>query len=256
MLSGPEALLVVAALATSALSGVAGMGGGTLLMAAFLAAGLPPQQAIPLFAAVQLVSNLSRTAAYLPQVEWRATGWFLLAALPATLLMVPWVQRLPAAWIEVLLAALILFSLRPGAASRPPLPPVASFVTAGALNGGIGSVVGATGLVVGRLFLRPEWRRETVIGTLALTQVLGHGLRVLVFGALGHSVLTDPWLLAALCVAVMLGTVLGRLLNRRLDEARYQQLVQALLWGLSLYLLTTGLWELWNSSSTPPAFST
>jgi uncharacterized protein len=250
-----EALLAAAAFATATLSGVAGMGGGTLLMAAFLAAGLPPAEAIPLFAAVQLVSNLSRTAAYLPQVEWRATGWFLLAAVPATFLLVPWVQGLPAAWIEVLLATLILISLRPGAVARAPLPPVASFLTAGALNGSIGSVVGATGLVVGRLFLRPEWRRETVIGTLALTQVLGHGLRVLAFGALGYSVLARPLLLAALCTAVIAGTLAGRLLNRHLDEARYARLVQALLWALSLYLLSTGLWDLWTSSSTPPPSS-
>jgi uncharacterized protein len=116
-------------------------------------------------------------------------------------------------------------------------------------------VVGATGLVVGRLFLRPEWRRETVIGTLALTQVLGHGLRVLAFGALGYSVLARPLLLAALCTAVIAGTLAGRLLNRHLDEARYARLVQALLWALSLYLLSTGLWDLWTSSSTPPPSS-
>lgn len=250
-----EALLIAAAFGTAALSGVAGMGGGTLLMAAFLAAGLPPQEAIPLFAAVQLVSNLSRTVAYLPQVEWRATGWFLLAAVPATLLLVPWVQGLDAAWIEVLLAALILYSLRPGQAGRAPLPPVTSFLTAGALNGSIGSVVGATGLVVGRLFLRPEWRRETVIGTLALTQVLGHGLRVLVFGALGFSALHRPLLLAGLCTAVIAGTLAGRVLNQHLDEARYVRLVHVMLWLLSLYLLSTGLWDLWTSSSTPPPSS-
>jgi uncharacterized membrane protein YfcA len=250
-----DGLLFATAFLTAALSGVAGMGGGTLLMAALLAAGVPPQEAIPLFAAVQLVSNLSRTAAYLPAVEWRATGWFLLAAVPATLLLVPWVQGLEAAWIEVLLASLILLSLRPGQAGRAPLPPLLSFLTAGALNGSIGSVVGATGLVVGRLFLRPEWRRETVIGTLALTQVLGHGLRVLAFGAFGLSAWQRPLLLAALCAAVIAGTLAGRRLNRRLDEARYARLVHALLWGLSLYLLTTGLWDLWTSNSTPPPSS-
>ena len=45
-------------------------------------------------------------------------------------------------------------------------------VLAGALNGALGNVVGATGLFVGRLFLRQDWSRHTTVGTLALTQTL------------------------------------------------------------------------------------
>ena len=56
-----EAALVLVGFLTATLSGVAGMGGGSILIGVLLVAGLPPLEAVPLFAAVQLVSNVSRT---------------------------------------------------------------------------------------------------------------------------------------------------------------------------------------------------
>src|SRR3546814_10887727 len=81
----------------------------------------------------------------------------------------------------MVLAGLILASRVPQASGRP-MPARPAFALAGALNGSLGLFVGATGLFVGRLFFRPDWRKETVIGTLAMTQTLGHGLRVLAYG--------------------------------------------------------------------------
>jgi len=212
-----EAALVLVGFLTATLSGVAGMGGGSILIGVLLVAGLPPLEAVPLFAAVQLVSNVSRTTAYWAHVDGRATGWFLPRAR---------LQQMPRRQMLVL---------------------------AGALNGALGNVVGATGLFVGRLFLRQDWSRHTTVGTLALTQTLGHGLRVIAFGFAGLSVLARPGLLVALVLAVMLGTALGRRLNDRLDEARFAQMARAILVALSGALIISALWTLWTSNSTPPA---
>lgn len=243
--------LSLAAFLTAALSGVAGMGGGTILIGLFYAAGLTATQAVPLFAAVQFVSNSSRTIAYLKHVEWRATGWFLLTALPAPFLIAPYVAKVNAHLLELLMAALIIISLLPGKSDQPLLGPRASFMLAGLLNGSVGMFVGATGLFVGRLFLRPEWRKEQTIATLALTQMLGHALKVAGFAAAGYSAFTEPQLLAALALAVIAGTAAGKWLNGRVSEVQFKQLVTAILWLLSAKLLLdamTGLeWiRLWN----------
>lgn len=230
------------------------MGGGTILIALFFALGLAPVEAVPLFAAVQLVSNSARTVAYAQYVQWRATGWFLLTAVPLTVLVAPWVVAVNAAVVEVILAILILASLRPGRAA-PPRHPRVAYGVAGALNGSLGLFVGATGLLVGRLFLRPDWRKETTIGTLALTQVLGHGLRVVAFGVAGFSIFARPALLAGLCLAVIAGTLAGRYWNGRLDEARFQRLSRVVLLLLSLYLLVSGVHALWRPSSMLPLSS-
>lgn len=229
--------LTVFAFLTSMLSGVAGLGGGTILIGVFFALGLTPVEAVPLFAAVQLVSNTSRTIAYVKHVEWRAAGWFLLAALPATFLLAPYAASVNADLVRLLLAALILASLAPTRDGGAPLAPRPSFVLAGLLNGSLGMFVGATGLFVGRLFLRPEWRKETTIATLALTQVLGHGLRVIAYGMVGYSVFARPELLIPLCLAVIAGTWAGKRLNARLSEARFAGLFKAILVILSLKLI-------------------
>lgn len=230
-------ILTAVALGTSALSGLAGLGGGTILIAAFFAVGLAPAEAVPLFAAVQFVSNGSRTAAYLNHVQWRGVGWFTLALVPATVLLAPFAMAADVDVVRLVLAGLILVSLLPTRNGAAPLPPRPSFLLAGALNGGLGMFVGATGLFTGRLFLRPEWSPEKTIATLALTQVLGHGLRVLAYGVIGFNAIVRPALLIPLCVAAVVGTLLGRNLNRFLDGAQFTLLFKAILIVLSIKLV-------------------
>jgi uncharacterized membrane protein YfcA len=232
---------------TAALSGVAGLGGGTILIGVLYALGLAPTVAVPLFAAVQFVSNLSRTAAYFRHVEWRAAGWFLLTAAPTPFLVAPFVAAADVHVVMLLLAGLILASLAPSRGGAEPLRPTPAFLLAGFLNGSIGMFVGATGLFVGRLFLRPEWRKETVIGTLALTQTLGHLLRVLGYASAGFLVTQRTDLLLPLVVAVIAGTFAGRALNRHLDETRFRRLFKAILVVLSLKLIYDGATGLLSS---------
>ena len=238
-------LLTLTGLLTSALSGVAGLGGGTILIGVIYALGLAPVEAVPLFAAVQMVSNASRTVAYVKHVEWRAAGWFLLACIPATAVLAPFAARVNVHLIQLLLAALIAVSLLPTAQAKP-LPARLAFVAAGLANGALGLFVGATGLFVGRLFLRPEWPREKVVATLALTQMFGHGLRVLTYGLVGFSAFTKPMLLLPVCASVVLGTLLGKQLNGKLSETAFRKVFQGILLTLTLKLGYDGLTGLWN----------
>lgn len=226
---------------TAALSGVAGLGGGTILIGVLYAVGLAPTVAVPLFAAVQFVSNLSRTVAYFRHVEWRAAGWFLLTAAPTPFLVAPFVASANVNVVLLLLAGLILVSLIPARDGGEPLPQTPAVLLAGFLNGTIGMFVGATGLFVGRLFLRPEWKKETVIGTLALTQTLGHLMRVLGYASAGFLVTQRGELLLPLVVAVIAGTFAGKALNQRLDESLFRRLFKAILIVLSFKLIYDGL---------------
>ena len=230
---------------TAALSGVAGVGGGTILIGVLYAMGLAPVVAVPLFAAVQFVSNLTRTVAYLKDVEWRAAGWFLLTAAPTPFLVAPFVAQTNVNVILLLLAGLILVSLIPAKDGGDPIRPVPAFLLAGFLNGSIGMFVGATGLFVGRLFLRPEWKKETVIGTLALTQTLGHLMRVIGyasvgFASVGFAITQRTELLLPLVAAVIAGTFAGKALNKKLPEKQFKTLFKAILIVLSLKLIYDG----------------
>jgi uncharacterized membrane protein YfcA len=238
--------LLTAALAavgflTAVLSGVAGIGGGTVLIGVFYALGLAPGVAVPLHATVQFVSNGSRTLAYLKHVEWRAAGWFLLTAAPTPFLVAPLVAAANVNVILLLLAGLILTSLIPSKEGGEPLKPVPAVLLAGFLNGTLGMFVSATGLFVGRLFLRPEWSKETVIATLAMTQTLGHLLRVLGYASVGFAVTTQLDVLVPLLLATVAGTFAGRRLHEHLDEARFRALFKLILVVLSAKLIYDGV---------------
>lgn len=238
--------LLTAALAavgflTAVLSGVAGLGGGTVLIGVFYALGLAPTVAVPLHATVQFTSNLSRTIAFLKHVEWRAAGWFLLTAAPTPFLVAPFVAAANVHVILLLLAGLILVSLVPSKEGGEPLKLVPAVLLAGFLNGTLGMLVSATGLFVGRLFLRPEWSKETVIATLAMTQTLGHLLRILGYASVGFAVTAQLDVLAPLLLATVAGTFAGRKLHDFLDETRFRALFRAILVVLSAKLIYDGV---------------
>ena len=226
---------------TAILSAVAGIGGGTVLIGVLYALGLAPGVAVPLHATVQMVSNGTRTLAFVKHVEWRAAGWFLLTALPTPFLVAPLVAQANVNVILLLLAGLILTSLIPTKDGGEPLKPVPAVLLAGFLNGTIGMFVSATGLIIGRLFLRPEWSKETVIATLAMTQTLGHLTRVLAYASVGFAVTTQLDVLVPLLVATVVGTFAGRRLHDYLDEARFRTLFKLILVVLSLKLIYDGV---------------
>lgn len=233
---------------TAVLSGVAGLGGGTVLIAVFYALGLAPAVAVPLHATVQFTSNLSRTLAFRRHVQWRAAGWFLLTAAPTPFLVAPHIVNANVHVILLLLAGLILASLIPTKDGAEPLKPVPAVLLAGFLNGTLGMFVSATGLFVGRLFLRPEWSKETVIATLAMTQTLGHLLRILGFASVGFAVTAQLDVLVPLLLATVAGTFAGRRLHEHLDEARFRTLFKGILLVLSMKLIYDGATGLlgWN----------
>ncbi len=77
------AVLTLCAYSTSVVSGVLGLGGGAMLLACILLAGVSPETAIPIHAAVQLVSNGSRVWAHRSNVRWRPFFILVLTALPS-----------------------------------------------------------------------------------------------------------------------------------------------------------------------------
>lgn len=233
-------VLTIASFFTAMLSGAAGLGGGTILIAVIYAVGLPPVTAVSLFSAVQTLANGSRTIAYLRHVDWRAAGWFLLGSVPTPFLFAPLVARADPAPLQILLAAMILVSLIAEERGVKPLPPRVAFVLGGLLNGTIGMFVGATGLFVGKLYLRPEWDKERVVATLAMTQMLGHLLKVLGFASIGATLGLDPRLMLPIGAAVVAGTFCGRYANRWIDEVLFRKLFKSILLLLSVKLLFDG----------------
>lgn len=135
--------LVAAALVTATLSGMAGMGGGAILIAVMFAIGMPPALALPLHAGVQLASNASRSIVYSPHVRWGALGLFMLTAVPGPFLVAPLVVDANPDWIRLIMAAFIAMAVWPTWAQRLKIHGRGGLLAAGAIAGVVGPVVGA-----------------------------------------------------------------------------------------------------------------
>ena len=238
--------LIAAAFATAALSGLAGAGGGTVLIGVLFAAGIPPVLAVPLHAIVQLASNASRTVAYAKQVRWRAVLVFCVGAIPAPFVVAPLLARANPDVIRLIMAAFIVWALLPRLAFGQSWSDRRAMGVAGVLSGGVGAVVGATGLLIAPLFLRPGWAPQATIGNLAACQALGHLAKVFAFMATGIAVWAYPVLLGGMIVGVIGGTAVGRWAHQFLPAARFKPLFRGILVVLVIKLLYDALTGLWG----------
>lgn len=238
------AALLALGFVTALLSGVAGIGGGTVLIAALFALGLTPAVAVPLHAAVQLVANGTRTVAYARHVDPRAAAWFLLAALPAPFAVASLAAAADPAGPKLLLGLLILLSLLPAAGRVSRLPPALGALLAGAISGGLGMLVGATGVLAGRLLPQPGWDSRRVVATLALCQSATHLSKIAAFASVGAGVAQRPDLLWPLVLAAVLGTVVGRLVHGRIGQTAFRRLFRLLLALLALHLVVDACLEI------------
>ncbi|HPF40617.1 MAG TPA: sulfite exporter TauE/SafE family protein [Phycisphaerae bacterium] len=245
-------ILIVAALATSALSGMLGMAGGILLLAIMFSVMDDATEVIPLHGAVQLVSNGTRALAFLPHVDFRTVVRFTLGTLPGIVIGYFLLQKFgksPEAqpYLRMLIGAYILiatFLPKPKKAEQSRMTwydfPLLGFVT-----GAAALLVGATGPLIAPLFARRDFVKERLVATKAMCQMVTHVEKLIVFGLIGIDFGRFGPILAAMIVAVIIGTYLGRAMIRKLSPELFVTLfkVALTLAGLKV-LLIDGVWPL------------
>lgn len=236
--------LVLVTFLTSALSGAIGLGGGTVFVGA-LRLVLPTQAAVIFaHAVVQLVSNVSRTWAYRRDVHWPLLWPFLLLC-SLTPPIGLWVLTQGVEHPLELAMGLFLLAVPwfPNDA-RVPLGPRTSMAVAGALVGGAGMLVGATGAVVAPFFRTEGLDRRGFIGTKAVAQAYGHLIKIVWFAIAGRQLLVDRaalsnmgLVLVLMCASTIAGTVLGERLARRLPERGFVLAFKVVMAGLGLSII-------------------
>ena len=213
------ALVLVAVLVTSTLSGVLGMAGGLLLMGVLLLV-LPTAVAFVVHGLLQLVSNGWRAVLHRQHISWHVIGWYAAGALLAAALLgaLAWVPSKPAVYLALGLVPGLVWLPRRWLALDITRP--AQAVTAGLLSTGVNLVAGVAGPLLDVFFVRAELGRHAVVATKAATQTLSHLAKIAVYGAaLGAGGPGIPWLVVLLGVPLsVLGTAVGaRLLDRMTD---------------------------------------
>jgi uncharacterized membrane protein YfcA len=237
----------VVAIGTSILSGVLGMAGGMLLLAALLLR-LEPTVAIPVHGIVQLVSNGSRAYFLREHVRLQTILPFLLPLLPAAALGAFLLGTLPPGVGKMLIGAFVLFFTwrsRPReGAPRFRAHPGRMLAAGGALVGFFSTLVGATGPLLAPFIVALELTPQATVGTMAACQVFQHASKVLVFGVAGFDFrgMVGPAL--ALSTCAIIGSALGTRWIDRIDRDLFKRIVRVVLTLLALQLLISGAWAL------------
>jgi uncharacterized protein len=213
-------IIVASVLLTAILSGVLGMAGGIILMAILVAVMSVPT-AMALHGAVQALSNGSRAAFLWRHVQWRILPPYALGAAGAVAAFVA-LALVPDPAVVLLLIGAMPFLARftPRLQSLDMNRPLTA-VTCGIAVTATQLLAGASGPLLDMFYVNSPLTRHQVVASKALTQTLGHLLKVAYYGALiGAAGELPMWLYGTAMLAAVLGARIGtRLLDRLADDA-------------------------------------
>jgi uncharacterized membrane protein YfcA len=233
-------LLVLAAFATSVLSGIFGMAGGLILMGVLTAA-LPVPAAMVLHGTTQVAANGSRMLTWRAHVDWMGLAAYaggsvaafaLLRAIhwvpdPAVVLLVlgavPFVARaLPRSrWLD--------FGWKPSAA------------LSGFLVGGVQLIAGVAGPLLDVFFLDDTMDRRAVVATKAATQVLSHALKLAYFVPLLADGSLPAELIVGAIAAALAGTAVGSRMLEWMSDRSFRSATRWIVLGLGSFYLWRGV---------------
>ena len=241
-------LIIISALATSLLSGLVGMAGGVVLMAVLVNI-LPVSSAMVLHGITQFTANGSRTLILRKHLMWQLLPGYILGASAAVagfsaLLFVP------EASVVLILVGLFpwLARLQPKSSAlnitRPASNIICGFsVTSAQL------LAGAAGPLLDLFYLNSGLDRQTVVANKALTQTIGHLLRIFYYGAIISVATPLPnWLFLAAAIAAVIGTRLGTWLLARWDDQRFQRVSGQIILTTGTICILQGSYQLIRSA--------
>ncbi len=222
-------LLPLAALLTSILSAIIGMGGGILLLTTMFSF-MPHSEVIPSHAAVQFASNGTRVLAFLKNVHWGALGRFSIGLFPGVVLGIVLLRELGELgdadpYLKIVVGGYVLLATflpkprrREGArASWWGFPALGFIVGAASLT------VGAIGPLIAPIFARRDYVKERLIATKATLQLLTHLLKLPAFLIIQPDLpIARLGTVTVLMIAMVIpGTLIGKRILRHVSERHF-----------------------------------
>ena len=241
-------LIIISALVTSLLSGLVGMAGGVVLMAVLVNI-LPVSSAMVLHGITQFTANGSSTLILRKHLMWWLLPGYILGASVAVagfsaLLFVP------EASVVLILVGLFpwLARLQPKSSALNITRP-ASNIICGFCVTSAQLLAGAAGPLFDLFYLNSGLDRKTVVANKALTQTIGHLLRIFYYGAIISVAAPLPnGLFLAAAIAAVIGTRLGTWLLARWDDQRFQKVSGQIILATGTICILQGSYQLIRSA--------
>ena len=213
-------ILLVSVLATSVLSGILGMAGGMILMA-ILVSTVSVAAAMMVHGAIQATSNGSRAWFLRTHIQWRILPPYLLGA-SAALGVFMALALVPAAGVVLIAVGFFpLFARITPRLQGLNINHVGTAVTCGAVVTAAQLFAGASGPLLDVFYLNSSLNRYQVVASKAITQTLGHLIKLAYYGIFIGVVDTLPaWFYLIAMATAVAGTRVGtRLLENINDDA-------------------------------------
>lgn len=236
-----SAIILVSVFLTAVLSGILGMAGGMILMAVLVSV-LSVSAAMMIHGAVQGMSNGSRAWFLREHIQWRVLPPYVLGAAIAlggftALTLVP-----DAGVVLILVGAMpFLARLTPrlGAMdmNHPPTAVVCGVVVTAAQL-----LAGASGPLLDMFYLNSTLTRHQVVASKAITQTLGHVLKLIYYGLIIGAVEHVPvWLYVVAMALAVAGARVGTRLLDHLPEHHFRRISGWVILGIAAVCVLQGV---------------
>ena len=229
-------ILTAGAVVCSVISGMTGMGGGTILLA-IIASMVATDYVVPLHGTVQLISNSTRLVLFFRHIRWRVIGYFIIGIAPGAILGIFIFRLLDKNIVKLLMGVFILTVALLPKSRNERTSSFVLFLPIGFISGFIGIFFGAIGPFIAPFFIRKDIIKEELVATKATCQAISHIIKIILFGFIGINVFGNWKLLVSLCLAVVIGTVIGKKMLGKLSETSFRKIFKVLLTIIALRIV-------------------
>ncbi len=234
-----SAILIAVAFLAATLAAVTGFGGAAVLLPVLVVA-FGAREAIPILTVAQLAGNGSRVWFNRRAIDLSVVKWFALGGVPAATLGGILFARAPLGPLTRGLGVfLILLVVWRHVRRTPPRMPLRGFAVLGACSSFLSALLGSVGPLMAPFFLAYGLVKAAYIGTEALTTVVMHVTKLIVYQQ--TSVLSARALLVGLVLApaMIFGSYTGKRIVDRLPERLFIAVIE-------LTLLAAGVLFIWR----------
>ncbi|MBL6689315.1 MAG: TSUP family transporter [Pseudomonadales bacterium] len=238
-------LLTVATLLTSLISGVLSMAGGMILMVVF-GFFLSVPVAMVLHGVAQAFSNGTRVWIYRRHIRWRVLVFYSIGALDMTAVFAVFTFVPGIGLVFILIGTFPFLALAVPKSINLDMEKGPVAVLSGLLVTAAQLLAGASGPVLDIFYVQSEMTREQILGTKAVTQTLGHLLKLVYYGAVMAvaSSALPLWVVPAVVAAAILGNYLGSLVVARMTDSQFKQVGRYVIMVIGVVCIGKGVLEL------------
>ncbi|WP_082633103.1 sulfite exporter TauE/SafE family protein [Lacimicrobium alkaliphilum] len=243
-MSSAELWLFILTTLTSTLAGICAMGGGMILVL-LLPLFVSPAAIVPVHAVTQLASNGSRLAFNLSATCWSLIPLYLLGSIVGVTVFSLLLVQLDTRLIPLFIACYLLLSLWSERVDRL-MSRFENFFVVGALQSGLGLLVGAPGPLAVTLLYKKLADKEAVIATASLFMLIGNICKITVFVVIGFRFSEYASVLLSTVLGATLGSWLGTRLRAHIPAQLFFPLIKGLLTLMALWILFRSLYQYLN----------